>query len=108
MNQPTAPEVARKPQVAAAGIPPAAAAMPNPGRLFQTFNAYQQTAAMKAAIELEVFTAIGDRKTTAAEIAQNAGASERGIRILCDFLTVMGFLTKHEFHYGLTPDAAMF
>jgi ubiquinone/menaquinone biosynthesis C-methylase UbiE len=36
------------------------------------------------------------------------GASERGIRILCDFLTVSGFLTKEEFQYGLAPDAAMF
>ena len=82
--------------------------MPNPGRLFQTFNAYQQTAAMKAAIELDVFTAIGDRQTTAEQIAQRAGAAERGIRILCDFLTVMGFLTKNDSHYGLAPDAAMF
>ena len=50
--------------------------MPNPGRLFQTFNAYQQTAAMQAAIELDVFTAIGDRQTTAEQIAQRAGAAE--------------------------------
>ena len=74
--------------------PPAAAAMPNPGRLFQVFNAYQQTAAMRAAIDLDIFTAIADRQSTAGEIAQRAGAAERGIRILCDFLTVMGFLTK--------------
>ena len=82
--------------------------MPNPGRIFQTFNAYQQSAAMKAAIDLDVFTAIADRHTTAEQIAQRAGAAERGIRILCDFLTVMGFLTKNDFHYGLAPDAAMF
>jgi hypothetical protein len=82
--------------------------MPNPARLFQTFNAYQQTAAMRTAIELDIFTAIGDRQTTAEQIAQRAGAAERGIRILCDFLTVMGFLTKNEPHYGLAPDSALF
>jgi ubiquinone/menaquinone biosynthesis C-methylase UbiE len=82
--------------------------MPNPGRLFQTLNAYQQTAAMRAAIELDIFTAIGEKHTTAEQIAQRAGAAERGIRILCDFLTVMGFLTKSELHYGLAPDAALF
>ena len=82
--------------------------MPNPGRIFQAFNAYQQTAALKAAIELDVFTTIGDRQTTAEQIAQRAGAAERGIRILCDFLTVMGFLTKNDSHYGLAPDTAMF
>ncbi|MFZ0960007.1 MAG: class I SAM-dependent methyltransferase [Terriglobia bacterium] len=108
MNQPTAPEVERKTQGEAVGALPAAAAMPNPARLFQTFNAYQQTAAMKAAIELDVFTAVGDRQTTSWQIAQRAGAAERGIGILCDFLTVMGFLTKKESHYGLAPDAAMF
>ena len=73
MSQPAAPEVVRKPQGEAVGTPPAAAAMPNPGRLFQTFNAYQQTAAMRAAIELDVFTAIGDRQTTAEQIAQRVG-----------------------------------
>ena len=108
MSQPIAHESVGKPQGETLGAPPAAAAMPNPGRLFQTFNAYQQTAAMKAAIELDVFTAIGDRQTTAEQIAQRSGAAERGIRILCDFLTVMGFLTKKESHYGLAPDAAMF
>jgi 2-polyprenyl-3-methyl-5-hydroxy-6-metoxy-1,4-benzoquinol methylase len=82
--------------------------MPNPGRLFQTFNAYQQTAAMRAAIDLDIFTAIGDRQTTANQIAGRVGAAERGVRILCDFLTVMGYLTKNDFHYGLAPDAALF
>jgi ubiquinone/menaquinone biosynthesis C-methylase UbiE len=63
---------------------------------------------MKAAIDLDVFTAIGDRKTTAEQIAERAGAAERGIRILCDYLTVMGFLTKKDSHYGLSPDSAVF
>lgn len=81
---------------------------PNPALLFQTINAYQRTEAIKSAIELEVFTAIGEGKKTAAEIAQRCGAAERGIRILCDFLTIMGFLTKSEGTYSLTPDSAMF
>jgi len=84
------------------------ATQPNPMRIFQTLNAFQQTAAMRAAIELDVFTAIGEGQTTVAEIAQRAGAVERGIRILCDNLTLMGFLTKNSAHYGLAPDAAMF
>ena len=108
MGQPVTSEVVRKPQQATVQAPAAPAAMPNPGRLFQTFNAYQQTAAMRAAIDLDVFTAIGDRQTTAKQIAQRAGAAERGVRILCDYLTVMGYLTKKESHYGLAPDAAMF
>jgi len=82
--------------------------LPNPALLFQTINAYQRTEALKSAIELEVFTAIGEGKKTPAEIAQRCGAAERGIRILCDFLTIMGFLTKTDATYSLTADSAMF
>lgn len=81
---------------------------PSPELFFQTVNAYQRTEGLKAAIELEIFTAIGEGKTTAAEIAQRTGASERGVRILCDFLCIMGFLTKSDGHYQLTSDSAMF
>ena len=35
-------------------------------------------------------------------------ASERGIRILCDTLTISGFLTKSGETYETTPDTAMF
>ncbi|MBI4165923.1 MAG: class I SAM-dependent methyltransferase [Acidobacteria bacterium] len=77
-------------------------------RIFQTMNAFQQTAAMRSAIELDIFTAIGEGQTTVADIAQRAGAAGRGIRILCDNLTLMGFLTKNAAHYGLAPDAAVF
>ena len=84
------------------------AQQPSPQLFFQTINAYQQTEALKAAIELEVFTAIGEGNATAAEIAKRCSASERGMRILCDFLCIMGFLTKDENRYSLTPDSAMF
>lgn len=108
MSQTTAREVARSPQVETARTATPSQTMPNPSRIFQTFNAFQQTAALKAAIDLDVFTAIGDRQTAVEQIAQRAKASERGIRILCDYLTVLGFLTKNQTHYGLAPDAAMF
>ena len=81
---------------------------PTPALIFDTFNAYQRTAALKTAIDLELFTAIAEDKTTAPEIAERCDASERGIRILCDFLTVIGFLTKQGNSYRLTPDSAMF
>ena len=81
---------------------------PTPQLFFQTANAYQRTEALKAAIELEVFTAIGEGKTTTIEIADRTSASERGIRILCDFPCVMGFLTKEDGSYKLTPESALF
>jgi len=62
--------------------------------IFDALNAYQKTMALKGAVELEIFTHIADGATTAAEIAKKCHASERGVRILCDFLTINGLLTK--------------
>jgi 2-polyprenyl-3-methyl-5-hydroxy-6-metoxy-1,4-benzoquinol methylase len=87
---------------------PAQAAQPSPERIFETLTAFQETAALRAAIELDVFTAIGAGATTAAALAERCGASERGARILCDYLTVLGFLTKSGGRYALTPDSAVF
>jgi ubiquinone/menaquinone biosynthesis C-methylase UbiE len=85
-----------------------AAQQPSPQLFFQTINAHQRTEALKAGIELEVFTAIGEGNTTAAQIAKRCQTSERGMRILCDFLTIMEMLTKQGDHYALTLDSATF
>jgi ubiquinone/menaquinone biosynthesis C-methylase UbiE len=81
---------------------------PSPERFFETVNAYQRPAALKAAIELDLFTALGEGPKTAAELATQSGASERGVRILCDYLVIMGFLTKEDGRYHLTQDSAVF
>lgn len=80
----------------------------SPEPIFDALNAFQLTAAMKAAIELDLFTGIGEGKTTPAALGAHCQAAERGMRILCDYLTVQGFLTKHDGHYGLTPTTATF
>ena len=80
----------------------------NPAAIFETLNRYQQTMALKGAIDLELFTHIADGATTPAALAARCTASERGVRILCDFLTVLGFLTKTGGTYGLTQDSAVF
>ena len=81
---------------------------PSPALLFETVNAYQRTEAIKAAIELELFTAISGGPATAQEISEKVHASERGTRILCDYLVIAGFLTKQGTKYELTPDSAVF
>jgi ubiquinone/menaquinone biosynthesis C-methylase UbiE len=81
---------------------------PSPELFFETANAYQRTAALEAALELEVFTAVGEGQQTAPEIAARCGTEARGMRILCDYLTVIGFLTKEGDRYSLTPDSAAF
>ena len=87
---------------------PQPTAPPTPALLFDTLNAHQRTEAIKTSIELGLFTEIAQGKTTVAEIAKACDASERGTRILCDYLVIMGFLTKQDGAYGLTPDSAMF
>jgi len=85
-----------------------AAQQPSPQLIFQTINSHQRTEALKTGIELEVFTAIGEGNTTAAEIAKRCQASEKGTRVLCDFLTIMGMLNKENGRYALTIDSATF
>ena len=81
---------------------------PSPELFFKTVGAYQRTAALRAAIELNLFTTIGDGAHTVSAIAAGCKASERGTRILCDYLTIVGFLAKTGDSYQLTPDTAFF
>jgi 2-polyprenyl-3-methyl-5-hydroxy-6-metoxy-1,4-benzoquinol methylase len=81
---------------------------PSPVLIFETLNAYQRTAALRGAIELDLFTTIADGHKTASAIAAHIKASEKGTRVLCDFLTVVGFLAKQGNEYALTPDSSMF
>ena len=80
----------------------------SPERIFETLVAFQQSAAMKAALELDVFSAIGAGAARLPALAEKTKASQRGLRILCDFLVIHGFLTKADGAYGLTPESATF
>ena len=80
----------------------------NPGVIFDMVQAHQRTAALSAAIELDVFRAVGQGPGDAASIARHCSASERGIRILCDFLVINGVLAKEDGHYKHTPTSAAF
>jgi 2-polyprenyl-3-methyl-5-hydroxy-6-metoxy-1,4-benzoquinol methylase len=81
---------------------------PTPELFFQTVQSYHKTFVLKTAVELELFTAIAAGSHTVPEIAKACSVPERGVRVLCDCLTVMGFLTKASNRYSLTPDSATF
>ena len=81
---------------------------PSPDKFFETMVAYQRTAALKAAIDLDLFTEIGDGQRTASALAKKIHGVERAVRMLCDSLVALGFLTKNGTNYGLTPDSAAF
>lgn len=81
---------------------------PSPERIFATLTAFQQTEALKAAIHLDIFTKIGEGANEVPALAKQVGAAERGVRILCDYLTIHGFLTKEQNRYALTQESAIF
>jgi SAM-dependent methyltransferase len=90
------------------GTPPQPSDALSPALIFDTLLSYQRTAALRAGIELDLFRAIGEGPGDVISLAEQCSASERGIRILCDFLSIMGFLTKEDGHYHHSPTSAAF
>ncbi|MGO9463768.1 MAG: SAM-dependent methyltransferase [Isosphaeraceae bacterium] len=81
---------------------------PSPALFFDTISAYQRTEALRAAIELDLFSLVAAGRQTVTELADACRAAQRGIRILADYLTILGFLHKHGDRYELTADAKAF
>ena len=79
-----------------------------PERIFQIVNAFQSSRALKGALDLGLFTALGGGTATAAVLAERISASEKGTRVLCDFLVIAGLLEKEGGEYRSSPDAAVF
>ena len=90
------------------GSTPRAVGAPAPELVFETLMAHQRTAALRAAIELDLFRALGDGPGDVPSLARQCAASERGIRILCDFLTIIGLVAKEDCRYRHTPTSALF
>lgn len=81
---------------------------PSPALFFDTMVAYHRTEALRTAIELELFSHVAAGQQTVAELAAACGAAPRGIRILADYLTILGFLRKDGDRYEPTDDARVF
>jgi 2-polyprenyl-3-methyl-5-hydroxy-6-metoxy-1,4-benzoquinol methylase len=82
--------------------------MSSPQAFFETINAFHRTGALKAAIELDVFTAIADGCDTPDELARRCATSLRGMRILCGALVGLGMARLDGSRYALTRNAALF
>jgi 2-polyprenyl-3-methyl-5-hydroxy-6-metoxy-1,4-benzoquinol methylase len=81
---------------------------PSPALFFDTMSAYQRSEALRTAIELDLFSQVAAGRQSANELASACQAAPRGIRILADFMAIIGFLEKHGDRYELTADAKMF
>jgi 2-polyprenyl-3-methyl-5-hydroxy-6-metoxy-1,4-benzoquinol methylase len=80
----------------------------SPALIFDLLQGHQRTAALCAAIELDLFRAVGDGPSDVATLANRCSASPRGIRILCDYLTINGLLQKEDGLYRHTATSAAF
>ena len=76
--------------------------------VFDIAVAYQRTAALVAAVKLDIFSIIGAETMSADQLANRTGCALRGMRILCDYLSVIGFLKKQNLEYSLTHVSRVF
>ncbi len=81
---------------------------PTPLKFMEAVNGIQKAAVARAAIELDVFTRLGEGLSTAGEVAAACACAPRGMRVLLDALTVLDLVVKHEGRYTLTRDSALF
>jgi SAM-dependent methyltransferase len=81
---------------------------PSLERVWGAFTGYHRTAALRAAIELDVFSEIAAGVTTLEALAARCQASQRGLRALLNSLVMDGFLVRTGDDYGLSPTAAVF
>lgn len=72
-------------------------------------SAYYGSAVLFAALEMDVFSAVqkAGASATSGTLAQQAGASERGMRLLLDACAALGLLEKTGDVYANTPASAL-
>jgi hypothetical protein len=80
----------------------------NPGTLLKLSGSYWQTCALHTAVKLDLFTAIGEKKSTAMEIAQGAGLNKGALTRLLDALAAMHLIEKNNDKYQNTASATTF
>lgn len=80
----------------------------NPEPLLRMSMSFASARVLSAGVQLDVFSHIAAGHKTAAEVAQAAVASERGMRRLLDALTMFQLLANRNGYYELTPLAAKF
>src|SRR5581483_840846 len=86
--------------------------MPRPltGRntLDELTTSVRKAAALKAALELDVFSRIAEGNRSLPAFCRASGFNERAARLLLDALSNMGFMQRSDFEYTLSPTAEMY
>jgi ubiquinone/menaquinone biosynthesis C-methylase UbiE len=81
---------------------------PDSAWLIGEFRAFERSLALRAAIELDLFTRIGAGVDTIGALAKACRASQRGLRVLCDHLAIQGHLVKRGARYTLALHARLY
>lgn len=79
-----------------------------PERIVEMLQAFERTEALRTAIELGLFSALGGSVRSLPELAKSTGASERGLRALLHFLASVGLIEKTADGYRAAADAARY
>ncbi len=78
-----------------------------PDDLVQTLRGYQESRVVLTAVELDIFTAVG-QGATAAEVAGRIQADPRATEMLLNALVAMGLLSKQEGIFRNTPASSRY
>ncbi|MEN6333791.1 MAG: methyltransferase, partial [Phycisphaerales bacterium] len=74
--------------------------------VLQLMRGFQPACVLAAAVDLDVFTALGDSPTTAAVLAARIGADPRAAEVLLDALAALGLLTKQGDRFAVPAEVA--
>jgi len=78
-------------------------------QLLAASGSFQECRILLTAAELDLFSKLDSQPATAEDLAATEGWGTRGLRILMDALTAMGFLTKGtDGRYSIDPSVAPF
>jgi SAM-dependent methyltransferase len=80
----------------------------NPGKLMKISGAYWESFPLHVAVDLDVFTLIGDGSLSGEEIASRWSGNPRSVQTLLDAIAAMGLLEKKGNKYSNTEAAKAF
>lgn len=81
---------------------------PTPLRFMEAVNGFQRTAVVRAAVELDFFTAVAAGADTPGALAIRLGIAQKGARVLADSLVILGLMEKRDGRYTLVEESAIF
>ncbi|GAC1322760.1 MAG: methyltransferase [Mycobacteriales bacterium] len=84
----------------------------DPSHIIQVGSGFWASKTLLSAVELKLFTSLGEKSLTGDQIRENAGLAERGTYDFLDTLVALGLLDRDgegtEGRYRNTPDTAAF